>query len=143
MFEERGYVPFRRHAQPTIVSNYPWDSFESPLVGLRGGWGTRYQIFYKYNMDSQTNNQLKTPGKRLLTSSNESSPSNEQTTNIRDLCATDAWPRFLVMESTTLSGVTSRSAVEGQLGRQTLSVVWQDTSGVSIFFAHQFPDRPI
>src|SRR3989441_12729596 len=59
-------------------------------------------------MDSQTNNQLKTPGKRLLTSSNESSPSNEQTTNIRDLCATDAWPRFLVMESTTLENSLSR-----------------------------------
>src|SRR3989441_6888699 len=108
MFEERGYVPFRRHAQPTIVSNYPWDSFESPLVGLRGGWGTRYRNTYKYNMDSQTNKQLKTPGKRLLTSSNESSPSNEQTTNIRDLCATDAWPRFLVMESTTLENSLSR-----------------------------------
>src|SRR3989442_15499525 len=59
-------------------------------------------------MDSQTNNQLRTPGKRLLTSSNESSPSNEQTTNIRDLCATDAWPRFLVMESTTLENSLSR-----------------------------------
>src|SRR6267154_3187635 len=57
-------------------------------------------------MATEQNTQLKTTGKRPLTSSNESSPSNEQTTklneettNIRDLCATDAWPRFLVMES--------------------------------------------
>src|SRR5206468_7646307 len=41
------------------------------------------------------------------------------------------------------SGVTSRSAVGEQLGGKTLSVGWQDTSGVAIFFAHQLPDRSI
>jgi hypothetical protein len=50
-------------------------------------------------MDTETNTQSKTSGKRIHKSSNESSPANDQITNIRDLCATDAWPRFLVMES--------------------------------------------
>src|SRR6266516_2030253 len=51
-------------------------------------------------MASQNNSNLQITGKRLHESSNESSPSNDNTTYIRDLCATDASPRFLMMEST-------------------------------------------
>jgi hypothetical protein len=49
-------------------------------------------------MDSEINIKINDNGKRLM-SSNEGSPTSENNNNIRDLCATDAWPRFLVMES--------------------------------------------
>ena len=48
-------------------------------------------------MDTETNLLLQTTGKRPLDAL--SPTNNELTNNMRDLCATDAWPRFLVMES--------------------------------------------
>ena len=47
-------------------------------------------------MDSPTNKKLQTAGKRPLS---VSSSDNEVTNEMTDLCASDAWPRFLVMES--------------------------------------------
>lgn len=69
-------------------------------------------------MATELNSQMKTTEtcniesqkslKRPLESTNENISSNEQSFNIRDLGATDAWPRFLVMESTSQENSLSR-----------------------------------
>jgi len=67
-------------------------------------------------MDPQTNKtNLKTTGKRPLSTdnsptgitTNENSDNIEQI-NIQDLCATDSWPRFLVMESVDTNNPLSK-----------------------------------
>lgn len=56
---------------------------------------------FKTIMQTETSLQIQTTGKRPHESSNENSPLHDETVNIRDMCATDGWPRFLVMESTS------------------------------------------
>src|SRR6267154_1892554 len=43
-----GVIPCGDFLNLTIVSVYPWDS-ESPILGLRGGWGARILKLFLYN----------------------------------------------------------------------------------------------